>query len=140
MTGCLPALAKRLTDATIGIPIVIGRLPDQPDAVVVLIERPATSSKDFDAHARPALETFRVQLIARAGKDDGIAAAEATAWIAYRALVGRHLTITVGTRTERYDWIHPQHAPAHTGVDTLDRPLVTTNLAVQRHGDLAPDA
>jgi hypothetical protein len=136
VTSCLPALKQRLDDAAIGTPVILDRMPDQPDQVVTMIERPATSSKDYDARNLPALETFRVQLITRAGKDDGVATAEAIAWTAYRNLVGRHLAIAVDGETQRLDWVRAQHTPASTGFDELDRPLAVVNLVVQRHGDL----
>lgn len=137
MSGVLLDLEQRLLAQGFDRPIALGRLPDQPDAVLALIERPALPSRDHDGRELPALETLRVQLIARAGKDEGIGAADQIARTAYLVLVGRHLAITTDGRTTRYDWIRAQHTPAPVGFDALDRPMASTNLAIQRHGRLA---
>lgn len=139
MSGPLPYLAKRLEDAGFATPIALARVPDLPNAVLALVERPGGPSKDLNATNLPALETLRVHLTARAGKDAGVAAAEAIALAAYRALVGRHLTITpAGLPAATFDWIRATHVPAHAGYDANDRPLVTTTLLLQRHGNLTP--
>lgn len=139
MTGPLPYLAKRLEDAGFSTPVELARVPDQPDAVLALVERPGGPSRDLNATNLPALETLRVHLTARVGKDEGVAAAEAIANAAYRALVGRHLRITpTGLAPAVFDWIRATHVPAHAGYDANDRPLVTTTLLLQRHGSLTP--
>lgn len=138
MSGILPYLEKRLVDAGITTAIELGRVPDAPDAVIALVERPSGPSKDLDANSRPALEVLRVHLTARAGKDEGSRAAEAIALDAYRALLGRHLSITpTGLPARRIDWIRAAHVPSAVGFDANDRPLATTALLIQAHGSLA---
>jgi len=134
----LKALQVRLAAAGITTNVELGRVPAKPDAVIALLERPANRSRDLNATNLPALETLRVQVVARAGKDAGIGAAEAIAHAAYRALVGRHLSIVVGTDDPQVlDWVIAEHVPAHTGYDANDRPLVSTTLSIQRHGTLS---
>lgn len=139
MSGVLPDMRARLLAAVpaFNTPIALGRLPDQPDTVLALISRPSRPSKDLDGRNLPAHERLSVQLVARVGKDAGIAAAESIAVAAYRALVGRHVVISVGSGPARiYDTIYAEHVPAHTGYDANDRPLVSTTLSMQRHGQL----
>jgi hypothetical protein len=132
MTGALTDLRTRLTTANFATPIALGRVPDTPDAVLALLEYPGERSRDFDASMRPVLERIAVRMIARASKAAGVAAAESIAWLAYRALRGKH--VTIGAR--RYDWIAPLAVPAPLGFDDNDRPLYIVKWGLQRHGDL----
>jgi hypothetical protein len=132
----LADMRTRLTDAGITTPIALGRTPDQPDALIAILESVAERSRDFTADGLPVLERRGLQLRARAGKDAGIAAAEAIAWAAYRALSGRHAEVATGSDYQPYDWIIARHAPAHIGFDDNDRPIVVCNFSVQRWGDV----
>ena len=132
MTGALLDLRDRLTTSGFATPVALGRVPDQPDAVLALIEYPGERSRDFDASMRPVLERINVRMIARAGKSAGVSAAEAIAWLAYRALNGKHVTINGRT----YDWIAANAVPAPLGFDDNDRPLYIVKWSLQRHGDL----
>lgn len=141
MSGsCLPDMRARLQAAGILTPIALGRMPavgpGWPETVLALLERPGGEDRDRDARAQPALERLRLQLIARAPATTGLSAAEAIAWPAYYALLGRHFTVTIGGNTRRYDWLVAMHTPAHTGYDANDRPLVSVNFMLQRHGVL----
>ena len=128
----LTDLRARLVAAGITTPIALARVPDTPDAVIALRAIPAGPSRDLDGRMRPVLERHSVQLIARAAKDAGHAAADAIAWAAYRALLGKHLTIN----GRRYDWITATSVPAQLGRDQNDRPLAVVKFDVQTHGDL----
>jgi hypothetical protein len=130
-------MRSRLTDAGITTPIALGRVPDQPDAILAIREYTAERSRDFTADGLPVLERLAVQVIARAAKDAGIAAAESIAWAAYRALSGRHVDVTTGSDYQPYDWIEANHTPTHLGFDENDRPLVVCNFSVQRWGDVS---
>lgn len=136
----LTDMRARLLDAGIGTPIALARVPDQPDAVIAIREYPAERSRDFTGRGLPVFERSAVQVIARAARDAGVAAAESIAWAAYRALSGRHALVEVGSSAQEYDWIVANHAPAHLGFDDNDRPLIVTNFSVQRWGDVTPDA
>lgn len=132
MAGALTDLRDRLTTASFTTPIALGRIPHDPDAVLALLEYPGERSRDFDASMRPVLERISVRMIARSGKSAGVAAAEAIAWAAYRALRGKHVTINAST----YDWITANAVPAPLGFDDNDRPLYIVKWSLQRHGDL----
>ena len=130
--GALADLRTRLLAASFGTPIALGRIPDTPDTVLALLEYPGMRSRDFDANMSPVLERISVRMIARAGKNAGVSAAESIAWAAYRALRGKHVTIGVNT----YDWITANAVPAPLGFDDNDRPLYIVKWSLQRHGDL----
>ena len=128
----LTDLRDRLTAASITTHIELSRLPTAPDVVIALRAIPAGASRDLDGRMRPVLERHSVQLIARAAKGAGHAAADAIAWAAYRALLGKHLTIN----GRKYDWISANAVPAQLGRDDNDRPLSVVKFDVQTHGDL----
>ena len=136
MTGVLLDLQARLAAASFTTPIALGRVPDQPDLVLTLMEYPGERSRDFDASMRPVLERISVRMIARASKNAGVSAAEAIAWLAYRALRGKHVSITRAGSTRTYDWITANAVPAPLGHDENDRPLYIVKWSLQRHGDL----
>jgi hypothetical protein len=129
VSGVLPAITARLAFALAGVTIAEARAPDSPDELVLVREYPSGSPRDLDANARAALEHHGVQVLARAVS---VAAAEALAWRAYRALPGRHLDLA----GVRFDWITANHAPHHLGFDQNDRALVVCNFTLQRWGDL----
>lgn len=113
-------------------PIALGRLPDQPDSVLMLREYEGGPNKDFTAENLPVFEELAVQMWARVGKDQGVSAAQAIAIQAYRILSARHLRMTNGN----YDrWI-AAWTPAHLSTDALDRPIVGTNFRIQRWGNV----
>jgi hypothetical protein len=128
----LADLRDRLAAEGVTAPIALSRIPDAPDRVITLRAIPAGPSRDLDGRMRPVLERHAVQLIARVNKDAGHAAADAIAWGAYRALVGKHLTIN----GRRYDWITATSVPAQLGRDENDRPLSVVKFDIQTHGDL----
>jgi len=125
-------MRTRLQQYGFTTPIALGRLPDQPDTVLMLREYQGGPNKDFTADNLPVFEELAVQMWARVGKDAGIAAAQTIAMTAYRILSGRHFRMPLGN----YDrWI-ASWTPAHLSTDPLDRPIVGTNWRVQRWGNV----
>jgi len=114
-------------------PIVLGRMPDLPDTVLMLREYEAGRNRDFTAKNLPVFESLAAQMWIRVGKDHGIRSAELIAVSAYRMLSGRHIRIN-GNSYDR--WI-ASFSPTHLFTDELDRPIVGTNWSAQRWGDVS---
>lgn len=136
MSQVLLDMQARLSDQGVLTTVALARLPDAPDSILALREYGAERSVDFTGSGLPVLERFAVQLVARASKDAGADAAEALAWEAYRALVGKHIEVTRGSLVNRYDWVYANAVPHHAGYDQNDRPLVIVNFSLQRWGDV----
>jgi hypothetical protein len=129
-------MRTRLLAGGFTTPIALGRLPDQPDIVLMLREYEAGPNRDFTADNLPVFEELAVQMWARVGKDQGVAAAQAIAIQAYRILSGRHLRINGNS----YDRFIAAWTPAHLDTDALDRPIVGTNWRIQRWGNVITPA
>lgn len=129
-------MRNRLLQYGFTTPISLGRLPDQPDVVLMLREYEAGPNRDFTADNLPVFEELGVQMWARVGKDQGVAAAQAIAVEAYRILSGRHLRINGNS----YDRFIAAWTPAHLSTDALDRPIVGTNWRIQRWGNVITPA
>jgi len=129
VSGVLPVITARLTAALPTATVATARAPDTPDELLLVREYASGPPRDADANARASLEHHGIQVLARA---IAVADAEALAWRAYRALPGRHLTLS----GERIDWITANHTPHHLGFDQNDRALVVCNFTLQRWGDL----
>ena len=125
-------MRTRLLQYGFSTPIALGRMPDQPDIVLMLREYEGGPNKDFTADNLPVFEELAVQMWARVRKDDGIAAATAIAMSAYRILSGRHLRISGSS----YDRFIAAWTPTHLDTDALDRPIVGTNWRIQRWGNV----
>ena len=125
-------MRARLIQYGFTTPIALGRMPDQPDVVLMLREYEGGPNKDFTAENLPVFEELAVQMWARVGKDQGIAAAQTIAVQAYRILSGRHLRINGNS----YDRFIAAWTPAHLNTDELDRPIVGTNWRIQRWGNV----
>ena len=133
----LTDLEERLIAAGVTTSIALARVPDDPDEVIALRETRAGPSRDMNASGLPALESRAVQVFVRAGKDSGVATAEAIADTVFRALSGRHFVHDYGSDPrEHYDWVLANHLPHHLGFDENDRPIVVMNFRVQRWGDV----
>lgn len=117
--------------------IALGRIPDAPDTLIAFREYTSAPPLDVAANGLPALERRSVQMVARAGKDEGAVIAERLAWAAYRILVGRHVTVEREFGyPERWDWVRANHTPHHLGFDANDRPLFVVNFSIQKWGDV----
>jgi hypothetical protein len=125
-------MRTRLLQYGFTTPIALARLPDQPDVILMLREYEAGPNKDFTAENLPVFEELAVQMWARVGKDQGVAAAQTIAVEAYRILSGRHLRINGNS----YDRFIAAWTPAHLMTDELDRPIVGTNWRIQRWGNV----
>ena len=107
-----------------------GRRPDSPDRMLSVQSYPGDPPRLLDGDNLPADERVAFQITARVARGSGQGAAEVLADQAFRALVGRHLTINGRT----YHWIRANHLPASIGVDENDRPLVVVNMTARRRG------
>lgn len=140
MADVLTDLKSLLTSYGFATTVQLSRLEDTPDAALAMRTYSGGPNKDLDGRSLPVLNSLAVQVIARAGKDAGVAAAQAIANQAFQILAARHATLplTGGGTKRTYDWIKANQRPYHLGFDENDRPLVVFNLTIQQHGDLTP--
>lgn len=128
----LTDLRDRLVARGITATIHLGRLEDTPDEAITIRDYHAGPSKDLTGDELPVFEALAAQVLIRGARSGGIAAANTLATNAYRALVGRHVTINA----RRYDWIRADGPPTTLGTDHLDRPLISFDVDAQRWGDV----
>jgi hypothetical protein len=129
----LEDLKKRFTDVNFtAAPVVLGRYPATPDAIVSLRELPTPPPKDYDANNDFATGVYRILLTARVQKDAGAKAALQLAWDAMRAVSGRHIPITRLGITTVYHYIRPVIPPFLEGYDQNDRPEATATFLIER--------
>lgn len=128
MASTVHDLATRLASegvGTLNTNLFRGRMPDQPDDCLAVIEYAGSPGRLKLPNDRPLDERPRAQIVSRAKL---YKTAETKARAAYTAMHGRHLTLN----NSSYVWLHALQLPFFLREDESGRTLIVFNVEMRR--------
>ena len=131
LMSTLSELGDYLEGKSIGAPVVLGSMSDDPDTVVALYEYPGGPPEYVQESQSPVAEVVQIQAVARAVAYQDASALISRVWSALAVVTNMTLSGT------KYRSVRPNNSPAVLRRDSNDRILLFFNATVDKEVSLA---